>query len=295
MHLIKAVLFTFSIMVSTTITISAQKKPSVCKECIAVLKDALQNGETIFIKVHAAEAMMLNGYYTGIGTAFNKLIKEQPNLIVASRVLARVYKNDNAKYQTHLNTLLYQLNNADSTRGKLIALESLAKIGYSKPIPEIKSYADTGTNGFKAMARWVLSNTNKPADEDNLAKLLTSNDPTEYRGAAYALRFKKKIKPETLQLLTGCAKKVEETHAARVYVLSSWYVHAAAAKASQEAKEKLLTYMNGAVNERYEIAEAFSMRGTVKDIPILNKLMSDENMDVRVAAAKALWSIKALP
>jgi hypothetical protein len=281
-------------MVSST-TVSAQKKAVACKECLTILKDALQNGETIFIKVHAAEAMMFNDYYTGISTAFNKLVKDQPNLIVASRVLARVYKNDKAKYQLHLNTLLYQLSNADSTRGKLIALESLAKIGFSKPLPEVKSYADTGTNGFKAMARWVLSNSNKPADEDNLAKLLTSNDPTEYRGAAYALRFKKKIKPETLQLLTACAKRVEETHAARVYVLSSWYVHAATAKASQEAKEKLLTYMNGAVNERYEVAESFSMRGTVKDIPILNKLMSDENMDVRVAAAKALWSIKARP
>ncbi|MEJ7826737.1 MAG: HEAT repeat domain-containing protein [Segetibacter sp.] len=279
-------------MISVTETSPAQKQ-NICKECLIVLKDALQNGETIFIKVHAAEALMFNDYYTGIGTTFNKLVKEQPNLIVASRVLARVYKNDKAKYQAHLNTLLYQLTDADSTRGKLIALESLAKIGFQKPLPEITLYADTGTNGFKAMARWVLSNSNKPADEDDLAKLLTSVDPTEFRGAAYALRFKKKIEPKTLQLLTACAKRVEKDNAARVYVLSSWYVHTVGAKAEKEAKENLLTYMTGAVNERYEVAEAFSMKGTVKDIPTLNKLMADENMDVRVAAAKALWSIKA--
>jgi len=288
MKILSLIFFT---MINITQSLSAQNNHKVCKECVTVLKEALQNGETIFIKVHAAEAMIFNDYYTGISTAFNKLIKEQSNLIVASRVLARVYQNDKAKYQSYINALLYQLNNADSTRGKLIALESLAKLGFQESLPEIKLYADTGTNGFKAMACWVLSNSNSAADEDRLAKLLASKEPTEYRGAAYALRFKKKIKPETLQLLTACAKRVEKAHAAKVYVLSSWYVHAATAKTAQESKKKLLTYMNGAVNERYEVAESFSMRGTVKDIPVINKLMSDENMDVRVAAAKALWSI----
>jgi len=267
-----------------------QKKD--CKECINVLKNAMQSGETIIIKVHAAEALIFNNYYTGINACFNKLIKEEPNLIVASRVLARVHKNDKVKYQSYINTLLYQLGHADSLRGKLIALESLAKLGFQQPLPEIVQYADTGTNGFKAMACWVLANSGKPADEYRLAHLLISNDPTEFRGAAYALRFRKKVKPETLKLLTACAEKVEKDNSARVYVISSLYVHAATAKAQQEAKDTLLTYINGAVNERYEVAEAFSMKGTLKDIPTLNKLITDENMDVRVATAKALWSIK---
>ena len=267
-----------------------QKKD--CKECITVLNDALQSGETIFIKVHAAEAMIFNDYYTGINAAFNKLIKEEANLIVASRVLARVHKNDKEKYQSYINTLLYQLDHTDSLRGKLIALESLAKIGFKQPLPEIVQYADTGTNGFKAMACWVLANSGKPGDDDRLAHLLTSTDPTEFRGAAYAFRFREKVTLKTLKLLTACAKRLEKDNPARVYVISSLYVHAATVKAQQEAKDKLLTYMNGAIGERYEVAEAFSMRGTLKDIPTLNKLLADENMDVRVAAAKALWSIK---
>jgi len=263
-----------------------------CEECIKVLKDAMNNAETIFIKVHAAEAMIFNNYYAGINDCFLKLIKEEPNLIVASRVLARVNKNDKSKYQSYVNTLLYQLGHADSVRGKLIALESLAKIGFKQPLPEIVQYADTGTHGFKAMACWVLANSGKPADEDRLAHLLTSSDPTEFRGASYALRFRKNVKPETLKLLVACAERVEKNDPARAYVLSSVYVHATTAKSEQEAKEKLLTYLHGAVPERYEVAEAFSMKGTLKDIPTLNTLMADENIDVRVAAAKALWSIK---
>ena len=280
-------------MISVTQNISAfntQKKD--CKEYINVLKNAMQSGETIFIKVHAAEALIFNNYYTGINTCFNKLIKEEHNLIVASRVLARVHKNDKVKYQSYINTLLYQLGHADSLRGKLIVLESLAKLGFQQPLPEIVQYADTGTNGFKAMACWVLANSGKPADEDRLAHLLTSSDPSEFRGAAYALRFRNKISNRILKLLTTCSEKVQKDNPARVYVISSLYVHAATAKAQQEAKDALLTYMNGTVDERYEVAEAFSMKGALKDIPTLNKLIADENMDVRVAATKALWSIK---
>lgn len=270
----------------------AKNREKKCEECLQVLKDAMNNAETIFIKVHAAEAMIFNNYYAGINDCFIKLIKEEPNLIVASRVLARVNKNDKSKYQSYVNTLLYQLGHADSVRGKLIALESLAKIGFQKPLPEIKQYADTGTHGFKAMACWVLANSGKPVDEDRLAHLLISLDPTEFRGAAYALRFRNKVKPETLKLLAACAKRVEKNDPARVYVLSSLYVHTTTAKSERETREKLLSYLHGLVNERYEVAEAFSMKGTLKDIPTLKTLIADENIDVRVAAAKALWSIK---
>jgi hypothetical protein len=286
------------IMVSSTKKITAQNSKSrdgktrECPECQKLLIDAMKNGETIFIKLHAAEALILNDYYTGVGSAFKELIKIESNLIFASRVLARVYKYDKTKYDGYINTLLFQLDNADSLRGRLIALESLAKLGFRKRLPAILQHADTGTNGFKPMARWVLANSGKAEDEAGLAQLLKSSDPLEFRGAAYALRFRKKVTPATAKLIAACAKRLKDDDPARPYVLSSLYVHGTTAKAEKEAKEKLLKYLNGAPNERYEVAEAFSMKGSSKDFPILNKLMEDENMDVRVAAAKAMWIIK---
>ena len=280
-------------MISVTQNISAfntQKEDS--KECINVQKNAKQSGETIFIKVHAAEALIFNNYYTGINDYFNKLIKEESDLVVASSVLARVHKNDKVKYQSYINTPLHQLGHADSLRGKLIVLESLAKLRFQLSLPKIVPYVDTGTNGFKAMTCCVFANSGKPADEDRLAHLLTSSDSSEFRGAAYALRFRNKISPGILRLFTACSEKVPKDSPARVYVISPLYVYAATAKAQHEAKEALLTYMNGTVGERYEDTEAFSMKEALKDIPTFNKLIADENMEVRVAAAKALWSIK---
>ncbi len=293
---IKFLLFFFMILKSTPQNAQSSKqndKNPTNNECIAILTNAMKSGETIFIKVHAAEALIYNNYYKGIDSTFKKLVKEPGNLIVATRVLARTNTKDPAKYKSYINTLLYQLEHADSTRGKLIALESLAKIGFDKPTVVIKNYADTGTNGFKAMARWVLANSCKRKDEATLAALLSSNDPTEYRGAAYALRFFKKVSPQTLSLLSDCAQIVEIKNPARVYVLSSLFVHAATSGMRQVTKDKLLTYLNGAVGEKYEVAEALATAGTQQDVSTVQKLLEDENTDVIVAAAKALLSIQS--
>jgi len=270
-----------------------QDKNKTNKEYITILTDAMQSGETIFIKVHAAEALIFNNYSKEIEACFKKLVKEPGNLIVASRVLARTNKKDPAKYHSYINTLLYQLENADSVRGKLIALESLSKLGFHNPTPLIKSLADTGTGGFKAMARWVLANSGKAEDEVRLAAMLTSEEVPEYRTAAYGLRFFKSIRPETLHLLTDCAQRIKADEPARVYVISSLFVHAPTTRARQDTKTKLLAYLTGTVGERYEVAEALALKGTEKDMPTLKKLLADENMDVRVAAAKAMLSIQS--
>ena len=263
------------------------------KESIAILTGAMKHGETIFIKVHAAEALIFNNYYTGIDAAFKKLVKEPGNEIVATRVLARTNKKDPKKYKTYINTLLHYLEHADSVRGKLIALESLSKLGLHDPLLVVKNYADTGSGGFKSMARWVLANSGNAKDEAHLAAMLTSTEPADYRTAAYALRFFKSIRPATVPLLVDCANRVEKDHPARVYVISSLFVHAPTARVRQDTKAKLLTYLTGAVGEKYEVAEALALAGTKDDIPKVKKLLADENTDVRVAAAKAMLSIQS--
>ncbi len=263
------------------------------KECIALLTNAMEHGKTIFIKVHAAEALIFNNYYTGIDACFKKLVKEPGNQIIATRVLARTNKKDDKKYRSYINALRYQLEHADSVRGRLIALESLGKLGFDTPLPLIKSLADTGTSGFRAMARWVLANSGKAADEAQLAAMLASDDPADYRTAAYALRFLNTIRPETLPLLSDCANRVEKDHPARVYVISSLFVHAPATQVRHDTKAKLLEYLTGATGEKYEVAEALALAGKQEDIPAVKQLLADENNDVRVAAAKAMLSIQS--
>ena len=292
MHAIHQLLITIAFIILLPPMPQAQTNKINTNRCIATLKEAMLSGETFIIKVHAAEALISNHHMEGIDSLFSTLIQEAPaNLYGASRVLARVHKNNPAKYDIFINNLVSAFLHADSLRGRLIALESLAKLGYHQPLKEIVQLAASGENGLMGMARWVLANSGKAVDEARLAEPLTSSVGLDYRYAAYSLRFFKKIQATSYSLLQTCNKRIADTDPAKVYVLSSLFVHAGAV-ISKQAKLHLFTFLNGAVGERYEVAEALALKGTKADMDVLHKLLSDENMDVRVAAANAILKIK---
>ena len=77
-----------------------------------------------------------------------------------------------------------------------------------------------------------------------------------------------------------------------MYVLSAAFVHTPANK-NADIKEALFAYLKGAPGERYETAEALSLKGTTADLPVLETLFADSDNDVRVAAANAMIKIDA--
>ncbi len=262
-----------------------------CDKSLTVLKNTVSEGETFFIKVHAAENLIFHVHTEGLDTTFARLQTVSPdNYIGSARVLARLYKHQPEKYQHYINQLLYEFKQSTNRRASLTALESLGKLEYKNLLPELEAYADTGTMGFKGMARWVLSNNNSKATENRLSALLLSGDILDYRYAAYALRFKDKINKLSLTRLRDCLKRLAARDIARVYVASSLFVHSRD-RQKQKAKAILLTYLNGDVGQRYEVAEALGRAGNQSDIPTLGRLFVDENADVRVAAANALLRV----
>jgi HEAT repeat protein len=261
------------------------------KSYIDTLHEALTSGETFFIKVHAAEALITNNQTKGIESLFTELLKQAPsNKIGAARVLAKLYKKNPQQYQVNVAMLIDEMLYADSLRQKLTALESLAKVHYKTRLPHILLYADTGRNGFKGMARWVLSNSGRSSDEVKLAELLTSTELLDYRYASYALRFKNKVSSKTYKLLELLDHKIGNGDPAKVYVASTLFVHAQKDNL-QQAKKKLLAYEKGTVGEQYEVAEALAIKGDASDIQLLQQLLKNSNRDVRVAAANALLRI----
>ena len=265
---------------------------SACDSCVTLLQNATINAPTVFVKVHAAEALVSNNYPEGLEATFTALQKAAPeNFLGATRVLARLNKSNPEKYSENIELIVDKFLNADSSRQRLIALESLGKLGYDKPLPEIVALAQTGDGGFKAMARWVLANSGNPEKESALAQLLLSTEVSDYRTAAYALRFINKIQPETYSLLQRGADQLAKDAVGRVYVLSSLFVHTPPGKNST-LKSELLAYSTGETPERYETAEGLSLAGQPADIPLLEKLLKDPDMDVRVAASNAILRIQ---
>lgn len=267
--------------------------PATTTDCIDTLQQAVQHANSFFVKVHAGEALVLNDHTDGIEAAFTRLQHEKPDYTIgATRVLARLYHDSPEKRQACMDLIIDRFLHADSAHPRLVAVESLGKLGYSNPLPEIVQQAQTGEGGFKAMARWVLCNGGAPEAEDSLAALLALPDVTDWRGAAYALRFKRSVSAATYQKLAGCVQRLPDTTSGKVYVVSSLFVHTPAEQ-NKDVKQALFAYLKGAPNERYETAEALSLKGQAEDLPVLEQLLRDEDNDVRVGAANAIIKIHA--
>ena len=267
-------------------SLHAQDSSRICEKQLAVLKDAVKNGETFFIKVHAAEALLNHMHKENLELQFLNLRKVPENNIGASRVLA---KTNNANRQRYVTEIIHALH-SDTTMVRLTALESLGKLNYFFFTDTIKGYADTGTLGFRPMARWVLSNDKTKASENQLAALLKSNDSLDYRYAAYAFSYKEKVLPETLALLKECYARISATDAAKVYLASSIFLHSPQTE-RPEAKKKLLQFQDGNPGQLYELCEALSVAGSPEDVDMLMNIANHESRDVRVAAANALLFI----
>ena len=269
----------------------AQSDKNLCLKSNRLLRQAAANGPAFFVKVHAAENLIKLSDTIGLKAEFLKLQKEAPeNLIGSVRVLARLHKHNGQQYGYYVTQLLIQFEQGATAKIKLTALESLCKLKFAEPLPQIEAYADTGTNGFKSMARWALANSGKEADENRLSELLLSKNVLDYQYAAYALKFKAQVTPLTRKRLATCLSNIGSAGSARVYVMSTLFVNTNP-NDRQKMKPELLKYLTGAVNERYETAEALGLVRDKKDTALLSGMLKDDNADVRVAAANALLNI----
>ena len=262
------------------------------ERCLNILHEAMVSGENFWMNVHAAEALVYNVYPDGVEEYFTSLENDpRSNIIGISRVLARLNKKDAVKYQKYLHQIRDVFLNSDSLKQRVTALESLGKLGYSEPLPEIIRLAEEGESGIKTFARWILANSGDAKDEARLAELLNSKEPVEYFYAAYALRFMDDIRSDTYARLDSCASRLAKDAPHRVYVLSALFVHSPP-ESNNRVKAELLAYTQGEKNERYEVAQALAIRGTLSDNQILEQLLDDPDMDVQVSAANALLRIE---
>src|SRR5688572_22963240 len=77
---------------------SPSQKQATIAACVDTLQQAMTHAQSFFIKVHAAEALLLNGHEQGVEELFTRLQTEKPEYTVgATRVLARLYQKNAEK------------------------------------------------------------------------------------------------------------------------------------------------------------------------------------------------------
>jgi solute:Na+ symporter, SSS family len=273
------------------VTASAQGVSKELKDrCISELRQVMAK-ETQWVRVHAAEALIRNGVLDGVEATFKPLLAEglPKHRIGVWRTLAQAQSDPAAReqYVKSIREALLDLDGPD----RIHAAETLGKIGDSKRSVTVLRAAVNMDNGIVPYARLILAKGGALEDAEFLSLLLGSYDEGIRGGTGYALRFVPSVAPETLARIALVAQAEAEDSPARIHLLNAWYVHAASAKKAAP-KALLRPYADSKEKSvRYQFAEGLSLCGGAEDLPILKRLLEDDEADVRVAAANAILKI----
>lgn len=253
-----------------------------------LLQEVVQNtNESFWVRVHAAEALISNNFQLESDTVFQSyLTTDGPEKIGTYRVLAGINKLDSLLVDSLGREVLKVFHASEIMHTRLVALETLGKLGLYFPDSEINQLADHGEGGIATMAQWVLANSGNDDEANKLADYLFSPDTLQYRYAAYALRFLDEIPESTYDKMKERYAALEKDHPFRIYLTSALWVHAQPSDADQLLKD-LKTYNDGQKYEKYELYQSLAMQGREGLGPFIQAGFDDVDTDVRVSAAQA--------
>lgn len=251
------------------------------------LKGVVQSDESFWVRIHAAEALVDNNFPLEADSVYREYLRETSSeKIGALRVLAKTRKKDQMAYDSLGREVLNIFHESSVLHTRLVALETLGKLGLYFSDEQIEAAASSGEGGMATMAQWVLANSGEASEINRLADYLFSPDTLQYRYAAYALRFLKDIPVEVHQKMMERFKSMDIEHPFRVYLVSALWTHSVSGEDSLILQE-LQQYSTGEDYERYELYQSLAGRGNEELLPFIGEGFMDDNTDVRVSAAQA--------
>jgi SSS family solute:Na+ symporter len=274
---------------------SADVNERLREKAVQILRTAMDT-EDRWIKVHAAEALLLLGYPDGVTRTFERELAskgEEPQYRIGIwRVLAQAARSDRER-EPWIAKILAAFHD---TRGpdRLHAAETLGKLGYRAGDKEAAAFdlvVRTGPGPLAADARWVLANSGRPDGDIRLADLLASDDAGTRATAAYAIRHLPRLSVAAWEKLTAAVRTEPENDIVRASLVSAAFVHAPADQKAQFKTELLKYARTGSNDAKYEACAALATHGRNDDLPLLTGMLENNNADVRVGAAAAIGGI----
>lgn len=276
-----------------------QNVSAVRTEAIRVLRSAMAGSP--FDAMHAAEALLWNGFPGGVTALYREAAASSDPKARACgwRVLAQdgaLTPDERGAYLRKVRAYTLQQitalqspaqpgNNAD------FALESLAKLGYAGRDAEIVAQARGGTPVMQVLARWVLANSGKAADEAYLARLLDLSDERMRGVAAYALRYMKRLRPATIGHLERRLAAEPADAPDRFFYVIALYVQGPEPERSAR-KAQLYWYADhGGEEAQWQSLLRIGQRGDESDLQKLAPYLASHDKEVRIAAANAILTV----
>ncbi len=265
------------------------------RRALGAMREGLGEGKE-WVKVHAAEALVWTGYPQRVKQTFLDELAKKPGpkyRIGVWRVLAQAAGDDASERKRYVDLIVAALKDPEGP-DRAHAVETLGKLGYGERLDEVVRLANDerqDEGGIRPMARWILANGGAAPDEQRLAALLDSQNVTVRTLVGYACRWLKRIGPETRSRLMTALGDEPVGSRARVFFYSALFVHATAAQRAL-LQTGLLEYVRrGNVEQKCEACHALALGGDVTHIGMLEGLLSDAELDVRVNAGYAILKI----
>lgn len=264
-----------------------------------VLVDAL-NTEKVFVKVHAAEALISLGdketphrVFAAELPAANDI---KPYRIGVWRVLAGSSATPQERAEWIARTEAVSLD--PTTMDRLHSIESLCKLGHVASAPvraAVESMAKAGTDAEAVFPRWLLHLAGDRTALPAIVATLASEDPAARLRAAYVLRWLKIDDPATRAAIARTADKEPATAIGYPYILgAAVQLNADPARVPVwvTALEKIIA--DGATGARYDACQTLMLRYKPADLARLVPLLDHPDGDARIGAAWAiLYVMKA--
>lgn len=262
--------------------------------CLGILRGALKEAQE-FVKVHAAEALIWNGYPQGVREAFlPEENRAKPGYRIGVwRVLAQLVNADPAVRDGYVQKIR-DVYLDPTSQDRLIAIESLGKVKDQKLLANYRRDGLESQGQLQVMARWAAANSGQAQDEAALAALLASSDKDVRVNVGYGLHFLPQIRPATTARLKAAARR-EKTASARVYLAAALYIHTTKSEKAKWRKELLDYLQKSDKDQKIEAAFGLSYGGDETVLSVLETNLSDPDLDVRISASQAILRILKKP
>lgn len=254
--------------------------------------DALQAAlreERQWVKVHAAEALTLEGHGEGVREWLDRDPTDGEGAfprVGRWRLQARLSRNplERAAALRRIEAVFLDPAGAPDA---LQAIESLCKLREVASPPAAagaRKLAQSGIERDQVFANWFLALARVDGAVDQVVKGLDSHDEITRLRAGYALRWLDENRPAALAKLAAAADREPATSAARPYVIGSAYrLRANPARMSAWREALLELVKHGEPAARYDAAQVLMDETAPAELALWQPLLAQTG-DTRIAA-----------
>lgn len=262
---------------------------------LRVVRSALAT-EARWVKVHAAEALLAIDEREAVRRVFDRELAAhgaEPEYRVGIwRVLAQAASAP-AQTESWTRKIVDAFLDPHGP-DRLHASETLGKLRYRARAPEVGAFelAARGSAGpLAANASWVLATSGQPDAERRLADLLAARDAATRATAAYAVRLMPAPSPDLRNALMNVVAADAGEGLVHASLVAAAFVHAPAGRKASFRAALAADATSGDADMKSEACGALASSGGGDDVPLLARLLDDRNVDVQVAAARAILEI----